>query len=205
MPESCTCGAQLAPDSLFCHKCGKPQREIAAEEPEAPVEVPVVPVAAQPVAASEAVRVEAPVNFQNQMALKVALLMAVLATPLASVLPFLNFLAGGFFAVLMYRRRTGQLLNLESGVRLGWITGLLMFVIMVVILALSVGVIAAAGGVAALPAEMRNTLDPRAREMLKMLQSAPQMAQLLVMLFVFTTLLSMAGGALGVKLSSRTQ
>src|SRR5258706_16455256 len=27
VPERCTCGAQLPPDALFCHKCGKPQRE----------------------------------------------------------------------------------------------------------------------------------------------------------------------------------
>jgi uncharacterized Tic20 family protein len=201
MPESCTCGAQLAPDSLFCHKCGKPQRDIVAVEEEQPIAAIPIPAVMPP-----AVRVEPPaVDFHNQMALKIAFLMAVLATPLASLLPFVNFLAGGFFAVLMYRRRTGQLLNLESGVKLGWITGILMFVIMVVIIAVSMAVIAAAGGVAALPAEMRNTLDPRAKEMLKMLQSAPQMAQLLVMLFVFTTLLSMAGGALGAKLSRRAQ
>ena len=36
MPEFCTCGAELPPDSRFCHKCGKPQREeIAVEEPQA--------------------------------------------------------------------------------------------------------------------------------------------------------------------------
>src|ERR1017187_9471093 len=33
MPEFCTCGAQLPPDSLFCHKCGKPQRDVMACKP----------------------------------------------------------------------------------------------------------------------------------------------------------------------------
>ncbi len=36
MPDFCTCGAQLPPDALFCHKCGKPQREIAPVAAEAP-------------------------------------------------------------------------------------------------------------------------------------------------------------------------
>ena len=27
MPDRCTCGAVLPEDALFCHKCGKPQRE----------------------------------------------------------------------------------------------------------------------------------------------------------------------------------
>ena len=34
MPDFCTCGAQLPPDSLFCHKCGKPQRDVIEPEPE---------------------------------------------------------------------------------------------------------------------------------------------------------------------------
>ena len=46
MPETCTCGAQLPPDSLFCHKCGKPQREIA--EPEVLTPVILAPVTAAP-------------------------------------------------------------------------------------------------------------------------------------------------------------
>ena len=33
MADFCTCGAELPPDALFCHKCGKPQREIVEPEP----------------------------------------------------------------------------------------------------------------------------------------------------------------------------
>src|SRR2546430_653478 len=116
MAEFCTCGAQLVPDSLFCHKCGKPQREIAAVEPELPVAVEPAPAAVAPLPPAAAPKID----FHNRIALKVALLMALLATML-SFLPYLNMLAAGFFAVLMYRRRTGQFLNLESGVKLGWI------------------------------------------------------------------------------------
>src|SRR6266700_1313733 len=118
MPENCSCGTQLVPDSLFCHKCGKPQREILAPEPvptEPPVQFPL-PGALPPVAT---VRAEtAPLNFHNGVALRIALLVAAIAT-LMSFLPYLNWLAAGFFAVFFYRRRTGYLLNMESGVRMG--------------------------------------------------------------------------------------
>jgi uncharacterized membrane protein (DUF485 family) len=132
----------------------------------------------------------------------VAGLMAIMAT-LLFFLPYLNWLAAGFFSVLLYRRRTGYLLNLESGVRLGWITGVLMFVIVMVLLTVSLALVNAAGGFAALPPEVKNALDPKFQEAMKALQSGPAIAELLVMLFTFITLLSMAGGALGAKLTGR--
>ena len=199
MPEFCSCGAQLPPDSLFCNKCGKPQREVVAAEPEPETDAALLPPPPAPVVVAPP-----PLNFHNLVAIKIAFMMAVLAT-LMSFLPYVNWLAAGFFAALMYRRRTGYLLNLESGLRLGWMTGMLMFVIIMVIFTASMALISAAGGLAALPAEVKAAVDPRVQEMFKTLQSAPAVAQFLVMLFVFITLFSMAGGALGAKLSSRSR
>jgi hypothetical protein len=194
MPDFCTCGAELVPEALFCHRCGKPQREITVEEPE-----PVVQVA--PPSPVEAAPPPPPVNFHNRLAIQIGLVMAILAT-LASFLVYVNWLAAGFFAVVIYRRRTGRPLDMQSGVRLGWITGILMFVIMTVILTGAV-VFVSSGGLASLPAEVKSALDPRMQEAFKALQSGPAIAEMVVMLFVFTTILSMAGGALGAKLSSR--
>jgi hypothetical protein len=199
MLEFCSCGAQLPPDSLFCNKCGKPQRDVVAPEPEPESDPALLPPPPAPVAVAPP-----PLNFHNLVAIKIAFMMAVLAT-LMSFLPYVNWLAAGFFAALMYRRRTGYLLNLESGLRLGWMTGMLMFVIIMVIFTASMALISAAGGLAALPAEVKAAVDPRVQEMFKTLQSAPAVAQFLVMLFVFITLFSMAGGALGAKLSSRSR
>src|SRR5215471_4965768 len=195
MADYCTCGTQLVPDALFCHKCGKPVREITVEEPGPPPPV-IVPAAAPPA--------PTPVNFHNRIAVRVAALMAIMAT-LLFFLPYLNWLAAGFFSALLYRRRTGQLLSLESGVRMGWITGVLMFVIVTVLLTLTLGLIAAAGGFAALPPDVKNALDPRFQEAMKTLQSGPAIAELLAILFMFITLLSMAGGALGAKLGGRRE
>jgi uncharacterized membrane protein len=140
-----------------------------------------------------------PLNFHNRAAVKIALLVAGLAT-LLSFLLYLNWFLAGFLAVFLYRRRTGQVLNLESGVRMGWITGLMTFGIMVLILGCFGVSVQAIGGVSAFQAEFKGMMDPRMTEFLKMLSNPSELAMVLVQFFVFTTLLSMAGGALGVKL-----
>src|ERR1051325_10852003 len=150
MPELCNCGAQLPPDALFCHKCGKPQRDIVEPEP-IPAPEPVVPVVVT--------RLEsAALNFHNPVAIRIALAAAGVAT-LLSFLPYLNWLAAGFFAVFFYRRRTGHLLNMESGVRMGWMTGVMMFGMMALLLTVSVLFFRAAGGIAAVQAEFKNAVD----------------------------------------------
>ncbi len=142
-------------------------------------------------------------RFSNPVATKIALLAAVFAT-LLSFIPYLNWLGAGFFAVFFYRRRTGALLNMESGVRLGWMTGILMFGIMSLLLAVSIACFHALGGIAAVQAQFQNAVDPRFLDALKALESGREIFVLLIQLFVFTTLLSMAGGALAAKTVGRS-
>ena len=204
MPDFCTCGAQLPPDALFCHKCGKPQRDVIEPEPEIetvefvrPVAPPAPPPAPQ-------------INFHNLVAVRIAFVVAPIAF-LLSWIPAANLLlwiAGGFLAVFFHRRRTGDLLNVRAGVRLGWVTGVIMFAITTVIFTLTVVPVAANGGIANLfRQQLKNPSDPNVQEALRMLDSAPGMVTVLLvmlfMLFVFITLLSMAGGALGAKFVSR--
>src|ERR1035438_7813319 len=132
MPEFCTCGAQLPPDSLFCNKCGKPQREVIEPEPEPDVVSEIV----QPTPTQAAAAPQPPaLNFHNLVAVRIAFVVAPVAF-LLSWIPALNLLlwiAAGFLAVFFHRRRTGVLLNVRAGVRLGWITGVIMFAITTVI------------------------------------------------------------------------
>jgi len=196
MPEFCTCGAQLASDSLFCHKCGKPQREIVEAEPQAPLpHVEAAPPPPPPTAAPLP-------TFRNPVAMRIALMIAVFATFL-SFLPYVNWLAAGYFAAFFYRRRTGSRLNLVTGVRMGWITGVLMFAITAALFTAFVVLFNASSGNAIFQAQIKSMTDPRVQEMFKMIQNRTEVAFLLMQLFVFVTCLSMAGGALGAKLAGR--
>jgi hypothetical protein len=209
MLEFCSCGAQLPPDSLFCHKCGKPQRDVVAQESEPEIVDEIVPPAPTPVAAAP----QPPaLNFHNLVAVRIAFVVAPVAF-LLSWIPALNLLlwiAAGFLAVFFHRRRTGTSLNVRAGVRLGWITGVIMFAITTVIFTLTVVPVAANGGIATLfRQQLKNPTDPNVQEALRMLETTPGLAAILLvmlfMLFIFITLLSMAGGALGAKFVSRNQ
>jgi hypothetical protein len=211
MPDFCTCGAQLPPDSLFCHKCGRPQREVIAPEPEPdPVTVAEsVPAAIAPAIAEPGAPA---LNFRNLVAVRIAFIMAPVAF-LLSWIPALNlilWIAAGFLAVFFHRRSTGVLLNVRAGVRLGWITGVIMFAITTVIFTLTVVPLAVNGGIATLfRQQLKNPSDPNVQEALRLLETTPGLATVLLimlfMLFVFITLLSMAGGALGAKFVSRSE
>lgn len=202
MPDFCTCGAELPPDALFCHKCGKPQRDIVA--PDAGVEIP-------PPIAPPAPPVEAParLSFHDQAAVRIAVYVGVAATLVSFILPFVNWLAAGFVAVRLYRRKTRRLLDVAAGVHMGWITGLVMFPLGATLLTAS----AISGRLGTqLLEQIKNTPTPdpaMQRQMVAFLQSGPGMAVGLIVWLVFWFLLiiglSIAGGALAAKVSSGRQ
>ena len=202
MPETCTCGAQLAPDALFCHKCGKPQREIAEPEIEAN--------AFQALAVTEAPKPQGPqplpLNFRNAVAVRIALMAAVSATVLSLFLPIVNWLAAGFFAVFFYCRKTGFRLDVVSGVKIGWITGLIAYGLYAIVFTAEQLPDALSGHLGkTILEQMKNSAlqDPATiQQMTRVVQNDPGMVILFLLgaLFVFVTCLSMAGGALGAKL-----
>src|SRR4029077_19417931 len=108
-PENCTCGAPLVEKSRFCHMCGRPVSGDAVPE------VTQIPRQALPSPLSQSFpprSVSPPVGFGNPIALRVAVLMS-LGTMFVEMIPFLQLLfivwgvAGGWCAVLLYRRLTG--------------------------------------------------------------------------------------------------
>ena len=199
MAEYCSCGAQLPPDALFCHKCGKAQRELVAPEIESNTYPAAVEAVVPPVPPPESRPEPLPLNFHNPVALRIALVVALSATALF-FLPYVNWFAAGFFAVFLYRRRTGCLLSMESGVRMGWITGILMFVMLALLLTVTMIAFSALGGVSALQMEFKTAIDPKVLEAMKALQNGRAVVGQLIFMFFFVTCLSMAGGALGAKL-----
>src|SRR5882724_3398834 len=207
MPAFCTCGTELAPDSLFCHKCGKPQRDIPDYQPETPVVEPV------PAAPPPETKSAANLDFRNPVAVRTAFTVALIATllsPLMGILGVPLWAVAGYFAVLLYHRRTGFPLNVKAGMRMGWITGVLLFAFTTVVITINWLPTAARGGFGALfKQQIKNPNDPSAQELMKFLDTAPGMVTVLLTtltaLFVIITLLSMAGGALGAKWSSRSR
>jgi hypothetical protein len=203
MPEICSCGAKLPPDALFCHKCGKPQREITSDDqiysdepPVAPPPIPVVQLQLVP-----------PVDFRNPIAVRIALMAAALSSALIW-LPFVNFAIAGFGASYFYRRRTGFPVDVAAGVRLGWITGVLMFAISTVFLGISIAT--DSGFSQKLQTQVKAMGapgDPAVQQAVAFVQSPAGLATALVMALIFAfaciTGLSMAGGALAAVFSNR--
>jgi len=199
MPEFCSCGTQLAPDSLFCHKCGKPQRDLVVPEPVIQAERP------QFLPPRDVLRDALPMNFRNAAAVRIALVVAAASTLIFFFLPFLNWVFGGFFAVFLYRRRTGSLLNLHAGMRMGWITGVLAFALYIVPFAMQLP------RMSTLMQERLRSMRPQdpalIEQMIGFFQSSTGMAIVvgftLAAMFLIITFLSMAGGALGAKVVGR--
>jgi hypothetical protein len=207
LADYCSCGAQLPPDALFCHKCGKPQREIVEPEPVAPP--PQEPAFVPP---PPEVKQFPPPGFRNPVAMRIALIAAISATLLGFIFSILACVVAGFLAVYFYRRATGDPLNVRGGVKLGWLTGVLMFAPWSVISTIQMVEMKRSGKLAAaLEDQLSRTIpagDPSLQRALDFLQSGPgltlALAFSLFLLFCFITGLSMAGGALGAKLGGRS-
>ena len=199
MPEFCTCGAQLPPDARFCHKCGKPQREEIIVESQEAIPVPQLP----PVESTA----PAPLSFRNPIALRVGLLAALLLCVLMMI-PGVNYaavvwwLAAGYFSVWIYKRRTGQRLNVRGGARMGWITGIISCGLLTLLFAFCMLAIRQMGGLAALKDNLKDfAFQPgNVDEALRMLQDPTRMLWSLLATFAMLTLTCTAGGALGAKI-----
>jgi len=201
VPEYCTCGAQLPPDARFCHKCGKPQREedVPVEEQPIVIAPPPPPEPPEPPA----------ISFRNAIAVRVALatgipmfLLSAVAGPLALAVP----VAGGFFAVYLYRRRTGQKVTVLAGARLGWISGIIVFAIVTLLLTLVMLLLSQPDFVQSMRdqmAKMSTISQDELTKRIELLRTPSGLALGLLDTFLSYTLLTALGGAVGAKILSR--
>jgi hypothetical protein len=201
VPEYCTCGAQLPPDARFCHKCGKPQRE--EDLLDEPVVVVPPPPALAPAPPPPAI------NFHNAIAVRVALLAGTLAFMISAVLGPLGLVAlaaAGFFAVYLYRRRTGAILSVANGARLGWLSGIFIFTIAIIVFTIQL--------VALSPSQMMRDLheqmtknysasEAQINQVIAFLGSPSGIGMIVLFSFLMITLLPALGGAVGAKLLNR--
>lgn len=209
MPDFCTCGAQLPPESRFCHKCGKPQGDLFPADPDEPVVETAAPVVAAPPPPPPEI------GFGNGTAVRIGFLAALVAVllliiPLGSFL-FLRllivFMAAGFLAVYLYMRRTGQRLTLLGGARMGWITGIFSFTICTIQFTAGVLASSSEGGLIGVFKRQLPPNDARTGQILQLLQEPSAVVifilMLLALMFVLLTVLPTLGGLLGAKLLAR--
>ena len=193
------------PDSRFCHKCGKPQREeIVVEQPASAPSRSDFAATPSPVATPLAP------SFHNPVAVRVALFVASFAALLCVLLPFgcvIWLPSAGFIAVYLYSRRTGQSLSVRSGARMGWIAGIMSFAIFTVVF--TVNMVATASQPGGLPGALREALRSRpvpqqqVEDALQVLSTPTGQASVyisaLLFSFTVTAVFCTAGGALGAK------
>ncbi len=161
------------------------------------------------------------ISFSNGAAVRVGLLVAaismVLLVPLAnfSGMPLLGIilptLAAGVLSVWFYQRRTGTSLTVLAGARMGWITGVFLFALFLILFTISVIPAIESGEMqkiqeAALKGSFSETDLARMKEIFEnpvMLGGA--ILLFMVIYFVGATTLSSLGGMLGAKLLGRNQ
>jgi hypothetical protein len=211
VPDFCTCGAQLPEAARFCHKCGKPQYDYPGlvEESTQPETQPEAPPVAAPKPAPTT-----DIGFHNRIAVRIGFLAAVTAILLGLFpLPFpivrlmVSLPAAGFLAVFLYSRRTGQLLSIRAGARMGWITGVFCCVLVAILAATSAVAISNQGGQVKVFRSQLPPNDPRADTLAQAISDPSTLVGVLLMsflmLFIVLTALPMIGGALGAKVLAK--
>jgi len=188
-----------------------------AEAPEpAPGEAPVesAPVVQPEVVIQIAPATPAEINFHNGVAVRVGflaaaivqLLMTLSAAVAGPIMMPIVLCGGGYYAVFLYRRRTGAGLTVANGARMGWITGVFTFVITTVFFTL--GMAALAGSDQLMKAYKDSAaglgLPPDAANQLQKVMNDPATFGLsivftLILQFFLLTVLCSVGGALCAK------
>jgi len=179
---------------------------VFVEEPVAEVVAPEVAELLTAAAAPQPVAI----NLHNGPAVSSALLSCGLAFLLSIILGplglgLLALVCGGFFAVYLYRRKTGQPVSVLNGMRLGWIAGIFVFTLITIVTTM----LAFALSQPDLAAQLREQLIKNsysAEEVTALfegLQSASGIGLILVGMFVSSTLPPALGGAMGAKLLGR--
>ena len=204
----CTCGASLPDDARFCHRCGKPQFEedIARWREETP-QIAIPPIQRGPAAGVK-------IDFSNRRAVFVSVAVAMVTlfvfTASSVLVPFAAgililplFCFAGFMAARWYIKQTGEPITAQSGARLGFMTALWAFLVVVMLCVMLAIFISNPGWREQLVSMVTSQGNPAAGQIVKMLQDPRRfillmMGELLVNFCLFT-FPSMLGGMLGVR------
>lgn len=148
------------------------------------------------------------ISLKNGLAVRVSLIAAGAAVlllgvagvtgdqGLQTIASLLLALGSGFFAVYLYRLRSGQPMSVLSGARLGWITGVFSFLILLVLITITFLALSDPQFKGAMQKEMEKAGRPGE------LQVLDRPAELLLgfaTIFVTLAMMASVGGAMGAK------
>ncbi|HTM50433.1 MAG TPA: hypothetical protein VL285_17185 [Bryobacteraceae bacterium] len=149
-------------------------------------------------------------SFHNPVAVRVGLFVASIATFLCLAVPFgfaVWLPSAGFASVYLFSRRTGQALSVRNGARMGWISGMLSFVIITVLFTMIAAALSSRPG--GLPEFFREQLNARSvssqdmEKAIEMLKNPADQALVylffLLFWFIMISVFCTAGGAIGAK------
>lgn len=213
MEGYCNCGTRLAEQARFCHRCGRPvtlealreEEERERAERQETAAATVTEETRQEEAPTEAAGLRTDLVLRAGWAAAVLSQLGMMATGMAGapVLAPLVLVFGGGYAVHLYRRRSGNSLNVLQGLRVGWFAGLFSFVLVLIFFTMSVAVLSSNRDAIKTAAESAPA-GGMAREAIEQLQRSldkpADLAGQLAMSFVFLTVCSAAGGAIGARL-----
>jgi hypothetical protein len=178
-------------------------------EPEPAPAPPVAPVQPKPHAAGS----RSHIGFRNGRAVAVSIVVAALAlfgmgfaSLLSPLLAPVVLCAAGFISVVIYRSQSAEPLTAVAGARLGWMTGLWLFLVVLAILAVVAVYISSSAGRDALRTAPMAMSNPEVAKMLsnpsEFLAAVPLT---IVQVFLMITLLPGLGGMLGAMFAKRVR
>lgn len=148
------------------------------------------------------------ISLQNGLAVRVSLIAAGVAVlllgvagvsgdaGLQTVSSILLALGSGFFAVYLYRLRSGKPISVLSGARLGWITGVFSFLILLVMISIVFLALSDPGFKSAMQKEMEKSGRPSE---LQVLDKPAELVLGFATIFVTLAMMASVGGAMGAK------
>jgi hypothetical protein len=197
----CSCGALLPEDARFCHKCGKPQYE----EDIARLNEPAVETAALRPPPPPVTGPAGRIGFGNLRAVGITIAVAacsLIALGVASVItPLLVpmvLCAAGFFAAKFYKSRVVEPLTPFNGATLGVMTGVWLFLMFAVCVAMtSISINSPEGQ------EMLKAFNQKVPELAKILNDPGQLLLVMVLWFFILTISAAFGGMLAARMQAR--
>lgn len=205
--DTCDCGWSPVPQGAsFCPGCGKPLTDLARESERQANSFQ------RPPEEEEAAGPVDRVTFGTPGALRscywsAAFAAIIMSLPYASLLCFIVYPGAGFYSVHSFRRQTNKRVTLRAGAKLGFLTGVITFALLLILLTIAnsmPGSPGLSGSLDELEASFEQQGESELVDQVRTLRGDPTALAFIALIglsvvFGVTTGFATAGGALGAK------